>query len=431
MTAKKINLWSTLIPMLMVALIGLLAGGVLHQWGWGLAIGLLAYELYFLLMLQRFKNWATRHTDEPPPNFETNLDIIASSLYQINRQEQQAHQQTIELVKKIRQSMGAMNDAIILIDERDCLLWWNKSANRMLSLTPSDKNRHILTIIRNPLFHQYYHHTEDFLDGIRLTHWQDAERFVQCEITQFGQEKLMMIYDVTRMQHLEQMRKDFVANVSHELRTPLTVIMGYVETLSEQPDIDPRWQRAFGQMMQQSHRMNNIINDLLLLSRLENNEKPREPVNVDMPKLLTQLFDDAQMYNKNFDHLIHLHIDSQQHILGYEDYLRSALSNLITNAIKYTPQGGEISISWHNCDDGVCFSVEDNGIGIEPRHIERLTERFYRVDSGRSRETGGTGLGLAIVKHVLYQHHAKLKVDSKVGKGSTFTIEFPHSSLVD
>ena len=226
------------------------------------------------------------------------------------------------------------------------------------------------------------------------------------------------------------MRKDFVANVSHELRTPLTVIMGYVETLSEQPELDPRIARAFTQMMQQSQRMNNIINDLLLLSRLENDEKPTEPKDIDIPKMLMQLFDDAQMYNKSYDHMIHLHIDSTLHILGYEDYLRSALSNLITNAMKYTPKGGEISISWHECDAGVCFSVTDNGIGIEQRHIQRLTERFYRVDTGRSRETGGTGLGLAIVKHVLYQHHATLDITSIVGKGSTFTVTFPKSASI-
>ncbi|MBZ9934258.1 phosphate regulon sensor histidine kinase PhoR, partial [Mesorhizobium sp. BR1-1-5] len=258
----------------------------------------------------------------------------------------------------------------------------------------------------------------------------NIERYVQCKITKFGQEKLLLIYDVTRFQHLEQMRKDFVANVSHELRTPLTVIMGYVETLSEQPELDPRIARAFTQMMQQSQRMNNIINDLLLLSRLENDEKPAEPKDIDIPKMLMQLFDDAQMYNKSYDHMIHLHIDSTLHILGYEDYLRSALSNLITNAMKYTPKGGEISISWHEYDAGVCFSVTDNGIGIEQRHIQRLTERFYRVDTGRSRETGGTGLGLAIVKHVLYQHHATLDITSTVGKGSTFTVTFPKSASI-
>ncbi|WP_353891952.1 ATP-binding protein [Faucicola atlantae] len=206
--------------------------------------------------------------------------------------------------------------------------------------------------------------------------------------------------------------------------------MGYVETLSEQPDLDERLQRALLQMTQQSQRMNSIINDLLLLSRLENDEKPSTPRQIDMPKLLMQLFDDAQMYNKTFDHLIHLHLDSQQQLMGYEDYLRSALSNLITNAIKYTPKGGEINISWEKTENGARFCVQDNGIGIAPQHIARLTERFYRVDTGRSRETGGTGLGLAIVKHVLYQHSAELDIESNIGQGSTFSVLFPESILV-
>lgn len=434
MSTSSINLWSTIFPNLLFSLVGLVIGSFFGQWQLGFALGLIAYQGYFFWSLKQFDRWITRHSHEPPPNLESNLQAIATHLYQANRQEEKAHQQTINLVQKIRSSLGALEDAVILIDDKDCLEWWNHAAATILTLKSPDQGRHILTLVRNPAFHDYYQHIDQYPDGIRLNETLHHERFYQCKLTRFGNEKLMIIYDVTRLQHLEQMRKDFVANVSHELRTPLTVIMGYVETLSEQDELDPRWQRAFSQMMQQSQRMNNIINDLLLLSRLENDEKPSEPTDIDIPKLLTQLFDDAQMYNKGFDHLIHLHIDSQQHIWGYEDYLRSALSNLITNAIKYTPKGGEISISWHECehdgDDGVCFSVEDNGIGIEARHIDRLTERFYRVDSGRSRETGGTGLGLAIVKHVLYQHHAKLAIESKVGKGSTFTVFFPKKVVI-
>lgn len=432
MDAKKINMWSSILPVLTAGMLGLLIGGLLGFWGWGLAAGLCLYQLYFLWSIQRFKAWFNHNPYQPPPSFEYNLNVVASNIYQVNRQEKHAHQQTVSLVQKVRDSLSALQDSIILIDKNDCIEWWNNSAEQLFHFKAPDQGRNVLTIIRNPMFHAYYHHIEDYPDGVRIHSPFNIERYVQCEITKFGQEKLLLIYDVTRFQHLEQMRKDFVANVSHELRTPLTVIMGYVETLSEQSDLDPRLNRAFSQMMQQSQRMNNIINDLLLLSRLENDEKPAEPKDIDIPKMLMQLFDDAQMYNKSYEHMIHLHIDSTLHILGYEDYLRSALSNLITNAMKYTPKGGEISISWHECDhdgnSGVCFSVTDNGIGIEQHHIQRLTERFYRVDTGRSRETGGTGLGLAIVKHVLYQHHATLDITSTVGKGSTFTVHFPQSA---
>lgn len=454
MTPKPLNLTSSIVWLFVFAGVGLILGTTVdfvfdntphsyHFWAWGLVTAVLVYQGYFFYTLQKFGNWINHHShDRPPefaPPFQDNLEVIANHIYQANRQEQQAHQQTMSLIHKIRSSLSAIADAVLLINDKGGLEWWNQSAQTLLGLTAPDQGRPILNIIRSPSFHEYFNHPQNFPDGVRLTNWQDSDRFVQCEITQFGQEKLIVIFDVTRLAHLEQMRKDFVANVSHELRTPLTVIMGYVETLSEQPDLNPRWQRAYAQMMQQTQRMNNIINDLLLLSRLENDEKPSEPTDIDMPKLLMELFDDSQIYNKSYGHLIHLHIDSQKHVYGYEKYLTSALSNLITNAIKYTPsqtengdddKQGEISINWYEKDGGVCFSVSDNGIGIEQRHIERLTERFYRVDSGRSRETGGTGLGLAIVKHVLYQHGATLDIQSKMGQGSTFSVFFPKEKVV-
>lgn len=453
MTHKSINLIASIIWLFVFGGLGFIIGVTMdvcrifdngvsdteyNFWAWGVVIGILTYQCYFLYSLQKFGNWINTYSHDRPPNFalpfRDNLEVLANHIYHVHRQEQQAHQQTISLIHKIRSSLSALSDAVLLINDKGGLEWWNQSAQAFLSLTAPDQGRPILSLIRSPVFHDYFRHPQNFPDGVRLNAWNNTQRFVQCEITQFGQEKLIVIYDVTRLQHLEQVRKDFVANVSHELRTPLTVIMGYVETLSEQPDLNPRWKRAYAQMMQQSQRMNHIINDLLLLSRLENDEKPSEPTNIDIPKLLIELFDDSQVYNKGYGHLIHLHIDSQKHVYGYEKYLTSALSNLITNAIKYTPtdgqKQGEISISWYEKEGGVCFSVSDNGIGIEQRHIERLTERFYRVDSGRSRETGGTGLGLAIVKHVLYQHGATLEVTSKLGEGSTFSAFFPKEKVV-
>jgi two-component system phosphate regulon sensor histidine kinase PhoR len=239
---------------------------------------------------------------------------------------------------------------------------------------------------------------------------------------------MLIIYDVTRLQHLEQMRQDFVANVSHELRTPLTVLMGYLETFSDQPDISPQWRRGMMLMTQQTARMNSIVNDLLLLSRLENEEKPTLSC-IDMNRLLTQVFDDASIYNKEYEHHISLQVDTDSNLYGAELYLNSALLNLVVNAIKYTPKGGNIVVSWTETEKGCVFAVTDDGIGIAPQHIARLTERFYRVDSGRSRATGGTGLGLAIVKHVLYQHQATLHIESEEGQGSTFSILFAPASI--
>lgn len=409
-----------------------IAGAVLGEYmgsiPWGIIIGLLIYYAWRLFATQQFYHWMNRSLTLPPPDFSGSLTFMANQLYESKKQEQLTHQRMMGLIKKIRSSLLALQDAVILLDENDHLEWWNQSAETLLDLHSEDQGRSILDLIDEPQFQEYYLNAVSPNDGVRLRSWRDYERFLQCEVTHFGREKLLIIYDVTRLQHLEQMRKDFVGNVSHELRTPLTVLMGYIETFSDQPDLDPKWKRGFSLMTQQTGRMNRIINDLLLLSRLENEEVAQAEC-VDMPRLLSSIFDDAQAYNKEYGHLIDLHLDSQRNLYGSEMYLHSALLNLVTNAIKYTPKGGEVGIAWQNVKGGCLFSVHDNGIGIASEHIDRLTERFYRVDSGRSRATGGTGLGLAIVKHVLYQHEARLSIESTEGKGSTFNIFFPERRI--
>jgi len=333
-------------------------------------------------------------------------------------------QHEAEQLQKIRSALRALRDAVILIDENDCLGWWNQAAQDLLSLQQDDKGKSVFDFITIPEFHQYYEDTTLPNDGIHIESWRDPSRYLKFELTFFGDEKLLFIYDVTRLKHLEQMRQDFVANVSHELRTPLTVMTGYLENFTDQPDMPPHWRRGFELMTQQTARMNRIVNDLLLLSRIEI-EETHEVNAIDMTKLLTNIYDDAQAYNQAYKHIIHLHIDTYDGLYGSEMYLNSALSNLVINAIKYTPKGGNITISWTRTSDGCRFAVEDDGLGIAPEHIVRLTERFYRVDKGRSRATGGTGLGLAIVKHVLHQHEAQLQIESIEGEGSTFSVVFP------
>ena len=331
-------------------------------------------------------------------------------------------------LKKIRSALRALRDAVILLNDDDGLEWWNQAAQDLLSLQSTDKGRCIFDFIQVPEFRHYYQAATtpnmDADESVHIISWQDPNRYLKCELTPFGDEKLLIIYDVTRLQHLEAMRRDFVANVSHELRTPLTVLMGYLENFSDQPDMPSHWRRGFELMTQQTARMNRVVNDLLLLSRIEI-EETHAFNDIDMTKLLTHVYDDAQAYNQEYQHTIHLHIDTYDGLYGSEMYLNSALSNLVINAIKYTPKGGNISISWTKTPEGCRFAVEDNGIGIAPQHLTRLTERFYRVDSGRSRATGGTGLGLAIVKHVLYQHEAQLQIESVEGAGSTFSAVFP------
>lgn len=228
--------------------------------------------------------------------------------------------------------------------------------------------------------------------------------------------------------HLEQVRSDFVANVSHELRTPLTVIRGYLEALihNKHPDVE-MLAKIYMQMYQQSLRMADIIEDLLLLAHLEGEDHPvDEKKDIPVADILQALCMDARNISGDKKHKIILHADEKLHLTGSESELRSLFSNLIVNAVKYTPAGGHIMVDWYRDENArAIFSVSDTGIGIAREHIPRITERFYRVDKARSRERGGTGLGLAIVKHVLLRHEARLKIESEVGKGSKFTCEFP------
>jgi two-component system phosphate regulon sensor histidine kinase PhoR len=250
-------------------------------------------------------------------------------------------------------------------------------------------------------------------------------------ITRYGNnEHLMLVRDVTRLHQLEQMRKDFVANVSHELRTPLTVICGYLETLLDNvEDVNPRWLRALQQMQQQGGRMQTLLNDLLLLAKLEATDYPSDNQPVAVPALLQSITNDAQALSGSKNQQITLDIEDHINLKGSEAELRSAFSNLIFNAVKYTPAEGKIRVRWWADGRGAHLSVQDSGIGIDSKHIPRLTERFYRVDSSRASNTGGTGLGLAIVKHVLLRHRGSMEINSVLGKGSVFICNFAPAQM--
>ncbi len=237
---------------------------------------------------------------------------------------------------------------------------------------------------------------------------------------------------VNHIQHLERMRQDFVANVSHELRTPLTVIHGYIEALLDQDLAETKpWRKIFLQMHQQTLRMENLVENLLLLSRLESHEiENKVEKTVVVADLLHALVHEAQELSGDFNHAIHLDADKNLLLMGHEDELHSLFSNIVFNAVKYTPANGKIAIAWYKKNNAACFEVRDTGIGIATEHIPRLTERFYRVDPARSRASGGTGLGLAIAKHVLLRHESRLEIQSELGKGSVFICIFPKKRIV-
>ncbi|MCH7304857.1 MULTISPECIES: phosphate regulon sensor histidine kinase PhoR [Acinetobacter] len=392
-----------------------------------------AFVLFFMLQLRSLylvNEWISNRPYDVPPNLNGIWGALLFNVYRAQRQERIVQAEMVGLIDRAQSSLVALAEAVVLIDDQHQIEWWNPAAEKLLGISPLDRGRNLLSILRQPSFIEYFNHSDQSPDGIRLQAQMDEDRYVQVKLTRFGGEsRLLVAYDTTRVHNLEQMRKDFVDNISHELRTPLTVLSGYIETFIDQDDITPRWKRAFTQMQSQTKRMNALVNDLLLLSNLENNKKVAKNQIIDMANLMNQIFDDARAYNLDYGHTLNLDIDSHCDLIGSDIEIASAFSNLITNAIKYTPAGGIITIGWHEDGDHAYFTVQDNGIGINPKHLPRLTERFYRVDSARSRQTGGTGLGLAIVKHVLMQHGAHLEITSKENEGSTFTAVFPKERL--
>ena len=394
---------------------------------------MVAFSVFFALQLRSLylvNEWISHRPYEVPPNLNGIWGALLFNVYRAQRQERVVQAEMVSLIDRAQSSLTALSEAVVLIDEQHQLEWWNPAAERLLGLKFGDRGRSVLSILRQPDFIDYFNNIDEYPDGLKLAMSVEHERYIQCKLTQFGIESRMMIaFDVTRIHNLEQMRKDFVDNISHELRTPLTVLSGYIETFAEQDDLPQRWRRAFEQMQSQTRRMNALVNDLLLLSRLENERELAKNQIIDMPTLMGQLFDDAQVYNTEYGHTLNLEIDSHCDLIGSDVELASAFSNLITNAIKYTPQGGTITIGWHDDGEHGYFSVADTGIGIDPKHLPRLTERFYRIDSARSRATGGTGLGLAIVKHALMQHDAYLDVTSEENRGSVFKAVFPKARL--
>lgn len=408
------------------ALIGL---GIGYFWAC-LGLACLVFFAFQLRSLYLVNDWIANRPYDVPPNLNGIWGALLFNVYRSQRQERIVQSEMVGLIDRTQSSLVALSEAIILTDDLHQIEWWNPAAEELFGIQSIDRGRNLLTIIRQPDFVEYFHNINAAPDGIKIKLATDDNKYAQIKLTRFGNEsRLLVAHDITRMKNLEQMRSDFVDNISHELRTPLTVLSGYIETFKDQEDINPRWKRAFDQMQSQTKRMNALVNDLLLLSRLENEKQIAKNQIIEMPNLMNHLFDDAQAYNIDYGHTLNLDIDSHCDLIGSDMELASAFSNLITNAIKYTPKGGTITIGWHDDGEQGFFSVEDTGIGIDLKHLPRLTERFYRVDSARSRATGGTGLGLAIVKHVLMQHGAHIEIESKENQGSTFIAVFPKERL--
>lgn len=363
---------------------------------------------------------------EAPPEASGMWGSIVDEVYRFHRKDKAEQVRLQGIVDYLQDSFASLDDAAVMIDELGNIEWSNTAAKRYLGLRyPEDTGQQLINLMRAPDFIRYFEH-RDYSQPIEMNSPQHHATRLQIHISLFGKgSRLLFARDVTHTHRLEQMRKDFIANVSHELRTPLTVINGYIETLLDNSqNVDSIWKRALQQMSIQSRRMENLVKDLILLSRLESLPEKKDQERIELRTMLNMIREEAIAAAKG-ERSVTIECDDNLSLVGHSDELRSAFTNLVINAVRYTQDGGQIHIRWFADKNNAYFSVQDNGIGIESKHIPRLTERFYRVDSSRSIDTGGTGLGLAIVKHVLLRHQAQLQVTSVPGKGSTFTCIFP------
>ncbi|MCH8542112.1 MAG: phosphate regulon sensor histidine kinase PhoR [Alcanivorax sp.] len=400
---------------------------------WPAFIAMLGCVIFSTRQLIRLSRWLITYerTQSAPPESKGAWGDLFDRLYHLLRREKSARHELEFLMTRAESSITALRDAIVVVDRQGRLEYWNRAADKLLGFkAPHDKQQTLTNLIRDPRF-AHYLKEGSFDHPLTLPSPADEHRMLEFTITRFGAgDWLVIVRDVTRLHNLEQMRKDFVGNVSHELKTPLTVLKGYLETLMDSvPAEQKRIHRALLQMNQQSQRMEALINDLLLLARLEGTEPDLDTERLALAPMLRRLRQDGLAMATDKQQEIQLEVAPGAALLGNPAELHSAFANLVTNAVKYTPAGGKISIRWWEDASGGHLAVSDNGVGIDAEHIPRLTERFYRPDASRVTQTGGTGLGLAIVKHVLLRHDATLTIQSQPERGSTFTCHFPDHRL--
>lgn len=357
-------------------------------------------------------------------------DVFAT-IYHEQRRHNRSKIQLSSALDRFRHAASALPDGVVLLDDDNKIEWCNKPAEQQLGLMlKQDINKPIVYLVRNAEFIKYLEHHVD-IEPIKLKSWIRLDVTLEIQLVAFGSsQKLLISRDVSQQEKLEHMRRDFIANVSHELRTPLTVVGGFLETLSDMDGAVPENLRNyFGMMQEQTSRMRLLIEDLLTLSQLESGATSLDEAELDVYALLSNILNEAKSLS-NGQHTISLEANQTLALVASNQELHSAFGNLVGNAVRYTPDGGSISIKWEEKNQEAIFSVTDTGLGIEQQHIDRLTERFYRVDRSRSRGTGGTGLGLSIVKHILNRHQARLEIISEYGKGSTFKAVFPKTRIV-
>lgn len=410
----------------------IIVGWMFGYMPWLLLAATVLQLLWHLHNQMRLSAWLWDEKRLTPPSGTGNWEHLFNGIYRLQQRQRRKRKELTNLIRRFRNGAESLPDAVVVFRSEGNIVWCNKLAQHLLGFRwPDDSGQPISNLIRTPDFIKYLT-KQDFSEPLEMRSPLNVERMLELRIVPYTEgEHLMVVRDVTQVKQLEGMRRNFFANVSHELRTPMTVLQGYLE-MTEDPEmlVGPMWPKAHGVMTEQLNRMNSLVNQLLTLSKIEAAPMHELDEVVNVPVMLEVLEKEAISLSGDQQHKLRFDVDQSLLVLGDEDQLRSAISNLVYNAVKYTPAGADVHVRWYKTSQGACLEVSDSGEGIEPQHIHRLTERFYRVDKARSRDTGGSGLGLAIVKHALSHHDSHLDIWSKVGVGSKFSFVLPTRLVV-
>ncbi|MGR5286821.1 phosphate regulon sensor histidine kinase PhoR [Vibrio maritimus] len=410
----------------------IVVGWIFGYMPWLLLVATVLQLIWHLHNQLRLSAWLWDEKRLTPPSGTGNWESLFNGIYRLQQRQRRKRKELTNLIRRFKNGAESLPDAVVVFRSEGNIVWCNKLAQHLLGFRwPDDSGQPISNLIRTPDFIKYIS-KQDFSEPLEMRSPLNVERMLELRIVPYTEgEHLMVVRDVSQLKQLEGMRRNFFANVSHELRTPMTVLQGYLE-MTEDPDmvVGPMWTKAHGVMTEQLNRMNSLVNQLLTLSKIEAAPMHELDEVVNVPAMLEVLEKEAVSLSGDDQHKISFDVDNSLRVFGDDDQLRSAISNLVYNAVKYTPPGANVKVRWYQSSQGAHLEVEDTGDGIEAQHLHRLTERFYRVDKARSRDTGGSGLGLAIVKHALSHHDSHLEIHSEVAVGSKFSFILPERLVV-
>ena len=425
----KYDLWRFIGVLFLSGLIGT----VTDHFSLCIIVGLLLFVWWQYREFSKILLWLKKRKEVSSPSQSGLVDETCREIDYLRDRNKSRKLKLSGYLRRFQEGTGALPDAVIILGEHSEIEWANARAQEYIGvLWPKDANLRLSNLVRYPKLINYLNSSESELDkGLQITSPVDNKLVLEIRISPYGDtQKLLVARDITTISRTNQMRKDFIANASHELRTPLTVISGYLEGFVDDDQCPQEWLGYIRQMRSQSARMQRLIEDLMQLSGLETDTTKKEHDVLVIPDMLSTITNEARSLSGFMNHYITLRVDKSLFLKANHQEIYSIFSNLVFNAVQYTPEDGRIELDWYEDETGAHFSVRDNGLGIAPEHIPRLTERFYRIDAGRSREKGGTGLGLAIVKHALARYDGSLFIGSDLNKGSLFRCDLPKSHII-